>query len=81
MVPVPLRATMAVLPLDESLVMLICPLAAPVVAGRNFTCNVIDWVGFNVTGRAPPTMVKPAPVMAAELTVTGDVPIDVNVSD
>ena len=38
-------------------------------------------VGFRVAGRVPPTIVKPAPVMAAELTVTADVPVEVNVSD
>src|SRR5271168_3118240 len=47
----------------------------------NCTCNVIDCVGFNVTGKLPPTIVKPAPVMVAEVTVTGDVPVDVSVSD
>ena len=35
----------------------------------------------SVTGRLPPTMEKPVPVMAAELTVTGEVPVDVNVTD
>ena len=49
--------------------------------GRNCTCTVIDWVGFNVAGRLPPTIVKPAPVIAAEFTVTGVVLIDVCVSD
>jgi hypothetical protein len=38
-------------------------------------------VGFNVTGKPPPTIVKPAPVIAAELTITGDVPVDVSVND
>jgi hypothetical protein len=38
-------------------------------------------VGFSVTGRLPPTIAKPAPVIAAEFTVTGDVPVDVNVND
>jgi hypothetical protein len=38
-------------------------------------------VGFSVAGRLPPTIVKPAPVIAAELTVTGDVPLDVSVND
>jgi hypothetical protein len=47
----------------------------------NCTCSVIDWVGFSVAGKLPPTMVKPAPVIAAELTVTGDVPVDVSVND
>jgi hypothetical protein len=49
--------------------------------GRNCTCSVIDCVGFNVAGRLPPTIVKPIPMMVAELIVTGEVPVDVNVSD
>ena len=77
---VPLRATTAVEPVDESLLIVICPLAVPVDAGRNCTCSVIDCVGFSVAGTLPPTIVKPAPVIAAELTVTGDVPVDVSVN-
>jgi hypothetical protein len=42
---------------------------------------VTDWVGFNVTGRLPATMVKAAPLIEAELTVTADVPVDVSVTD
>jgi hypothetical protein len=78
---VPFRATTVALPVDESLLIAICPLADPAVVGRNCTCNVIDCVGFSVTGKLPPTSVKPAPVIAAEFTVTGDVPVDVSVSD
>jgi hypothetical protein len=79
-VPVPLRATVVVLPVDELLPIAICPLAAPGDVGLNCTCSVIDCVGFNVTGKLPPTTVKPAPVIAAEFTVTGDVPVDVSVN-
>jgi hypothetical protein len=68
-------------PVDESLLIVICPLATPVDAGLNCTCSVTAWPGFSVTGRLPPTIVKPAPVMVAELTVTGAVPVDVNVND
>ena len=31
-------------------------------------------------GRVAPTTVKPAPVIAAEFTVTGEVPVDVSVT-
>ena len=78
---VPLRATTAVEPVAESLLIVICPLAAPVDVGWNCTCSVTACVGFSVTGRLPPTIVKPAPVIAAELTVTGAVPVDVSVND
>src|SRR5271154_4995671 len=37
------------------------------------------WLGFKVTGKLAPTMVKPVPVMEAELTVTGEVPVEVRV--
>jgi hypothetical protein len=39
---VPLRATTAVEPVDESLLIVIWPLADPVAVGKNCTCNVID---------------------------------------
>ena len=78
---VPLRATTAVEPVDELLLIVICPLAAPVAVGRYCTCNVIDCVGFNVAGKLPPTIAKPVPVIAAEFTVAGDVPVEVSVND
>jgi hypothetical protein len=78
---VPLRATFALEPVDESLLIVICPLAAPGDVGRYWTCNVIDCVGLRVTGKLLPTIVKPAPVIAAEFTVTGTVPVDVKVND
>jgi hypothetical protein len=80
-VPAPLRTTTAVEPVDEVLLIVICPLVDPVAVGRNCTCNVIDCVGFSVTGKLPPTIVKPEPVIAAEFTVSGAVPVDVSVSD
>jgi hypothetical protein len=68
-------------PVEESLLIVICPLEAPVAVGRNWICSVIDCVGSRVAGRLPPTIVKPAPVMVAVFTVTGDVPVDVSVND
>jgi hypothetical protein len=78
---VPLKATIAVEPVDELLVIVIWPLAVPVDVGLNCTCSVSDWVGFNVAGKLPPTIAKPVPLIAAELTVTGEVPVDVSVND
>jgi hypothetical protein len=80
-VPVPLRVTAVLPPVDELLLIVILPLADPVAVGRNCTCSVTAWFGFSVTGRLPLTIVKPAPEIAAEFTVTGDVPVDVNVND
>jgi hypothetical protein len=39
---VPLKATVAVLPVDELLLMVSCPLAVPVAVGLNCTCRVSD---------------------------------------
>jgi hypothetical protein len=78
---VPLRATTVVEPVDESLLIVICPLAAPVDVGRYCTCSVTACVGFRVTGKLPPTIAKPVPVIAAEFTVTGEVPVEVSVND
>jgi hypothetical protein len=54
---VPLKATIAVLPVDELLLIDSCPVADPVAVGSNCTCKVIDCVGFNVAGKVPPTRV------------------------
>ena len=78
--PVPLRATAAVLPLDELLLIIICPLAEPVTVGLNCICSVSDWFGFNVVGKPPLTSENPEPLIVAEFTVTGAVPVDVSVT-
>jgi len=78
---VPLRVTTAVLPVEELLLIVIWPAAVPVDVGKNCTCNVTACPGSSVTGRVPPTIVKPAPVMVAEFTVAGAVPVDVRVND
>jgi len=51
-----------------------------VPVGSKCTFTVTDWLGFKVTGNAAPDIVKPVPVSAAELMVTGAVPVDVNVT-
>ena len=79
-VPVPLSATTAVLPLVELLLIVICPVRAPAVVGLNCSCSVSVCVGFKVTGKPPPTIVKPAPLIVAEFTVTAEVPVDVSVN-
>ena len=48
--------------------------------GAKRTFSVTDWVGFKVTGNVAPDIVKPVPVSAAESTVTGEVPVEVNVT-
>jgi hypothetical protein len=80
-VPVPLRATTAVLPVVELLLIVSCPVIAPAVVGLNCTCTVNDCVGFKVTGKRWATMVKPAPAIVAAFTVNAEVPVDVRVMD
>jgi hypothetical protein len=58
-----------------------CPVAAPAEVGKNCIWSVAVWEGFNISGKLPPTMVKAAPVIEAELTVTAEVPVEVNVTD
>ena len=76
----PLSATSELLPVDELLLILNCPFAAPVAVGLNRTCSVNDCVGFSVAGKEPPTRVKPAPAIVTEFTVTGAVPVELRVS-
>jgi hypothetical protein len=79
-VPMPLRLTTVVLLVDELLVMVNCPVAAPAVAGLNTILSVAAWPGLNVTGNVPPEIAKPAPVTVAALTATGAVPVEVKVT-
>ena len=50
------------------------------MAGSNCTLTVADCVGFRVTGKVAPDIVKPVPLRVAELMVTGAVPVEVNVT-
>src|SRR6185437_934672 len=79
--PVPLRPTVAVLPVVELLWMAMLPVTAPDAVGLNCTCKVIVCLGCSVAGSVPLTMVKPVPEMAAEFTVTAEVPVEVRSSD
>ena len=79
-VPIPLRLTAAVGVVAELLVMVRLPEAAPTVVGLNWTVSVIACFGFKVTGKLAPERVKPAPLMAAAVTCTGAVPVEVRVT-
>jgi hypothetical protein len=78
--PVPLRPINAVPLVDELLWMDSCPVEAPAVVGSNCTSNVTAKLGFKVTGKVAPDIVKPVPLKVAELIVTGAVPAEVNVT-
>src|SRR6202021_1181298 len=79
-VPVPVRPITAVPLVEEVLWMVSWLVTAPAAVGSNFTLSVADWVGFSVTGKVAPDIVKPVPVNVAELMVTGAVPVEVNVT-
>jgi hypothetical protein len=66
---------------DELLVTVNCPVAAPAVVGSNATLNVAVWFGLNVSGKLAPETVNPVPLAVAALTVTDAVPVDVSVTD
>ena len=79
-VPVPVRPMTAV-PLVEELLMIVsCPVAAPAVDGSNCTFSVAICPVVNVAGNVGPDSVKPVPVTVAELTVTDPVPVLVKVT-
>jgi hypothetical protein len=80
-VPVPLRLINAVPFVEELLVMVTWPVAAPAAVGSNSIFSVVSWFGFNVAGNSAPGNVKPAPVSVAPLIVTGTVPAEVKVTD
>jgi hypothetical protein len=79
--PVPLKDTVAVLPLVELLLIVRVPVSDPLVVGANCTVSVSVWFGFSVAGKLPPTRAKPVPKTDAEFTVTAVVPDDVSVND
>ena len=78
--PVPLRATVMVGFVDELLLMLNCPVAAPAADGSNVSVTESVFPGLNVAGRLPAEAEKPVPVTVTEFTVTGAVPLEVRVT-
>lgn len=78
--PVPLKLTTAVELVDELLVMVNCPVAAPVAVGSNVSEIFIVWRGSSVAGRLTGESEKPLPETFTALTVTAAVPVDVRVT-
>jgi hypothetical protein len=66
--------------LDALLFTVNVPVAAPAAVGANFTLSVNVCCGFNVTGKLAPDTVKPVPLIAAELIVNAEVPLEVIVT-
>lgn len=79
--PAPLSSTTVVPPVEELLVMVSCPVAAPTVGGLNSTFGVTAWPGPNVSGNVAPEILKPVPFSVAARIVTGAVPVAVKVTD
>jgi hypothetical protein len=77
---VPLRTTVALLLVDALLATVNWPDKGPAVAGSKLTSRVNAKVGFKVTGKVAPDMVKPVPLKVAELIVMGAVPVDMRVT-
>lgn len=68
--------------LEEELLLIVsCPVAAPVVVGSNSTVSVAVWFELSVNGKAAPENENPEPVITTELTVTGAAPVEVKVMD
>ena len=78
--PVPLRLTDAVEFVEELLLTVNCPVAAPAAVGSKVSVTLMAWPGFSVAGRLTGEAAKPLPVTATEFTVTGAVPVEVSVS-
>ena len=78
--PVPLRPMVLLEPVDELLVSVTVPLAAPPEVGENPTVSVAVWPGFNVSGKLTPDILKPAPVSVPALMVSAAVPDEVRVT-
>lgn len=69
-----------VAPIEDVLVTVIVPAAAPVAIGLNTTSTVAVWPGLNVAGKELPESEYPVPLSTAELTVTELLPAEVSVT-
>jgi len=78
--PVPLNAMEVVVPVDELLVRVSAPAAAPATVGSNCTVSVAVWLGFSVNGKLAPETENLAPATVSALIVTAAVPVDDRVS-
>ena len=65
---------------EELLLTVNCPVAAPAAVGSKVSVTLMAWPGFSVAGRLTGEAAKPLPVTATEFTVTGAVPVEVSVS-
>jgi hypothetical protein len=61
---------------EELLAIVSVPFAAPATVGLNSTLRVAVCAGFRVRGKVAPETEKPVPLIPAEVTVTGAVPVE-----
>jgi hypothetical protein len=80
-VPVPLRLITADGFVEELLVRVRAPLAAPAAKGSKWTVSVAVCPWLRVSGKLVPDMLKPAPVTVPALMMSGAVPVDIRVTD
>ncbi len=72
---------MAAVPAVVLVVRLTVPVTAPAAVGSNSMFNVAVCPGFRVSGKLTPDMLKPVPVTAPALMISGAVPDEVSVTD
>ncbi len=68
--PVPLRPITVDVPVEELLVSVSDPVAAPAAVGSNCTVNVAVCLGDKVSGKLAPDALNPFPLTVAAFTVT-----------
>ncbi len=79
-VPFPLSVTTLVPPVPALLLIVMDPLAAPVLVGAKCTVSVAVCPGFSVAGKLAPVIVNPVPASVAEFSVSAAVPDEVSVT-
>ena len=80
-IPVALRGMTARALVEELLAMASWSAVAPVVEGSNSTSSVAVWLGSKAIEIAGPCIEKALPLTAADLIITGAVPVDVKITD
>ncbi len=78
--PVPLRLR-DMEPIEQLLVSVMDPVAAPATVGSKVASSVADWPACRVRGKETPDMENPVPARLAALMVKGAVPLEVRVTD
>ena len=79
--PVPFSAMVELVPVEELLVRVTVPLAAPDAVGSKPIISVAVWPALRVNGKVAPESVNPVPLIDPALTVTEAVPDEVRVTD